>query len=103
MEGSSLAERFSAIGNRLFAQSAAMGALPQLYAATAPDVRGGDYFGPSGIGELWGAPRKVASNAHSNDATAAGRLWDALRAADRRSLRRARVRLASHRRFPAPE
>jgi NAD(P)-dependent dehydrogenase (short-subunit alcohol dehydrogenase family) len=75
MEGSSMAERFSAIGNRLFAQSAAMGALPQLYAATAPDVRGGDYFGPSRIGELWGAPRKVVSNAHSNDATAAGRLW----------------------------
>jgi NAD(P)-dependent dehydrogenase (short-subunit alcohol dehydrogenase family) len=76
MEGSSLAERMSAIGNRLFAQSAAMGALPELHAATADDVRGGDYYGPSGVGELWGAPRKVTSNAHSHDASVAARLWE---------------------------
>ena len=75
MEGSSIVEHVSALGNRLFAQSAAMGALPQLYAATAADVRGGDYFGPRGIGELWGSPRKVASNAHSNDPVVAARLW----------------------------
>jgi NAD(P)-dependent dehydrogenase (short-subunit alcohol dehydrogenase family) len=76
MEGSSLAERLSAIGNRLFAQSAAAGALPQLHAATAPGVQGGDYFGPSSMGELWGAPRKVTSNAHSRDAAVAARLWE---------------------------
>ena len=75
MEGSSLAERLSEIGNRLFAQSAAMGALPQLYAAVAPDIRGGDYVGPSSIGELWGSPRKVGSNPHSRDVAAAQRLW----------------------------
>ena len=75
MEGSSFAERLSEIGNRLLAQSAAMGAMPQLYAAVAPDVRGGDYFGPSGIGEMWGAPRKVTSNGHSHDPTVARRLW----------------------------
>ena len=75
MEGSSFAERFSEIGNRLFAQSAAMGALPQLNAAVAPDVRGGDYFGPSSLGELWGSPRKVGSNAHSRDVAVATRLW----------------------------
>jgi len=75
MEGSSFAERLSEIGNRLLAQSAAMGAMPQLYAAVAPDVRGGDYFGPSGIGEMWGAPRKVTSNGHSNDPAVARRLW----------------------------
>ena len=103
MEGSSLAERFSAIGNRLFAQSAAMGALPQLYAATAPDVRGGDYFGPSGIGELWGAPRKVDVERALERRERGRPALEALRAADRRSLRRARVRLAPHRRFPAPE
>lgn len=76
MEGSSIAERLSAIGNKIFAQSAAQGALPQLHAATAPGVRGGDYYGPSSIGELWGAPRKVASNAHSRDPQAAARLWE---------------------------
>ncbi len=75
MEGASFTERISAIGNRLFAQSAAMGALPQLHAATAPAVRGGDYFGPSGIGEMWGFPRKVESNAHSHDVAVAARLW----------------------------
>ena len=36
-----------------------MGALPTLYAATADDVRGGDYFGPGGFAEMWGPPRKV--------------------------------------------
>ena len=76
MEGSSFAERLSAIGNRLFAQSAAMGALPSLYAATSPEMRGGDYVGPSGIGEMWGVPRKVTSNAHSRDVEVARRLWE---------------------------
>ena len=75
MEGSSIAERISQIGNRLLAQSAAMGALPALYAATAADMRGADYVGPSGMGEMWGAPRKVTSNAHSRDEAVASRLW----------------------------
>jgi len=41
---------FAALGlglvTRLIAQPARQGALPILYAATAPDVRGGQYFGP---------------------------------------------------------
>ena len=75
MEGSSLMEWLSDVGNRLLAQSAAMGALPTLYAATAPDVRSGDYIGPDGPGEMWGHPRKVQSNARSRDRDAARRLW----------------------------
>ncbi len=75
MQGSSLLERLTGFGNTLFAQSAAMGALPQLYAATAPDVRGGEYYGPNGIGEMWGAPKRVESNARSCDQEAAARLW----------------------------
>jgi len=75
MEGARLMERITHLGNRLFAQSAAMGALPQLYAATAADVRGGGYYGPDGIGELWGSPRSVESNAASRDSAAAARLW----------------------------
>jgi NAD(P)-dependent dehydrogenase (short-subunit alcohol dehydrogenase family) len=35
--------------NALLLQSAAMGALPTLRAATDPQVRGGQYFGPSGF------------------------------------------------------
>ncbi len=75
MEGSSFMESMTALGNRLFAQSAAMGALPTLYAATAPDVRGGDYIGPDGLGETWGYPKKVSSNARSQDREVAARLW----------------------------
>jgi hypothetical protein len=49
--------------------------LPTLYAATASDVQGGDYIGPDGIGELWGHPKKVESNARSHDPETAVRLW----------------------------
>lgn len=75
MVGSSALERLMEIGNSLFAQSAAMGALPQLYAAVAPEVRGGDYIGPDGLGELWGHPRPVTSNRRSRDHESARRLW----------------------------
>jgi NAD(P)-dependent dehydrogenase (short-subunit alcohol dehydrogenase family) len=61
---------------QLFAQDAAHGALPTLYAATAPDVNGGDYIGPEGIGELRGYPGKVRSSARSHDQAAARRLWE---------------------------
>lgn len=37
-------------------QSAAQGARPQLYAATAPQLRGGELLAPMGPGELWGDP-----------------------------------------------
>ena len=79
MEGAALMERLSLLGNRLFAQTSAMGALPTLYAAAAPEVRGGDYFGPSGVGEMWGSPRKVRSSARSHDLEAAARLWQVSR------------------------
>jgi NAD(P)-dependent dehydrogenase (short-subunit alcohol dehydrogenase family) len=61
---------------RVVGQSAAMGALPQLHAATAPGVRGGDYFGPRGLAEQWGRPRRVrmSKNARSNEAADA--LWE---------------------------
>ncbi|KUI29880.1 short-chain dehydrogenase [Mycobacterium sp. IS-1742] len=59
----------------LLAQSAEMGALPTLRAATDPDVRGGQYFGPDGIGEQRGYPKLVQSNARSYDEVAQRRLW----------------------------
>jgi len=76
MSGSSLMERTMEWMNRLFSQSADMGALPTLYAATAPEVHGGDYFGPDGFAETWGYPKKVASARASHDETAAARLWE---------------------------
>ncbi len=56
-------------------QSAAMGALPTLRAATDPGVLGGQYFGPDGLGEQRGYPKVVASSAASHDTAAQRRLW----------------------------
>lgn len=64
------------VGNALFAQSAEMGALPQLYAATAPGVAGGDFIGPDGLGEQRGHPTVVHGSRASADAAAAARLWE---------------------------
>ena len=75
MEGSRFGVRLMAIANRLMAQSAAMGALPEIYAATSPQVRGGDFIGPDGLLEQRGFPVKVKSNARSRDEAAATRLW----------------------------
>jgi NAD(P)-dependent dehydrogenase (short-subunit alcohol dehydrogenase family) len=75
MEGSSFMESITNLGNRLLAQDAAMGALPTLYAATAPDVRGGDYIGPDGLFENSGYPKKTTSNSRSHDRASAARLW----------------------------
>ena len=75
MTGSSLMEWLFQFFNQLAAQNAEMGALPTLYAATAPGVRGGDYFGPDGFGELRGYPTKVQSSAGSHDRKVAEQLW----------------------------
>jgi NAD(P)-dependent dehydrogenase (short-subunit alcohol dehydrogenase family) len=63
------------LGNRVFAQSADMGALPTLYAATFPDLPGGTYVGPDGIGEQRGHPKPVGSSGAARDEEAARRLW----------------------------
>ena len=61
--------------NPIVGQSTAMGALPTLYAATAADIRGGDYAGPGGFLELHGNPKKVRSSARSHEEALARRLW----------------------------
>lgn len=61
--------------NPIFSQQSNMGALPTLYAATAPDVRGGEYFGPDGLWEMRGYPKIVKSNVRSHDQSVAQRLW----------------------------
>lgn len=76
MEGARFVEKILELGNRLLAQSAAMGALPTLYAATAPQVQGGDYFGPASLGEMWGHPRKVGATARARNPADAARLWE---------------------------
>jgi NAD(P)-dependent dehydrogenase (short-subunit alcohol dehydrogenase family) len=59
----------------IFAQPAEMGALPQLYAATASDVAGGDYYGPGGPMEMRGYPAKVGTKPTAKDEKTAARLW----------------------------
>jgi hypothetical protein len=76
MQGSSAMESFWGTMNGMMAQSAAMGALPTLYAATSPDVRGGDYIGPDGFAEMWGHPAKVNCSKAAKDPAVAARLWD---------------------------
>jgi NAD(P)-dependent dehydrogenase (short-subunit alcohol dehydrogenase family) len=63
------------LATSIFAQPAAMGALPQLYAATAPDVAGGDYIGPGGPMEMRGYPAKVGCMPTAKDEKTAARLW----------------------------
>ncbi len=55
--------------------SAEMGALPTLRAATDPAVRGGAYYGPDGFRELRGYPKLVDSSAQSKDVAVQERLW----------------------------
>ena len=61
--------------NKVMAQSAAMGALPTLYAATFPAIRSGDYVGPDGFGEQRGHPKLVGMTPSARDDAVANRLW----------------------------
>lgn len=61
---------------QVFSQTAPEGALPTLYAATATDVHGGEYFGPSGFMGCLGPPGRARSTARSRDPELSRRLWD---------------------------
>ena len=69
-------DKFMAVGNKLFAQSAEMGALPELFAATDPTATGGSYYGPDGFLNNRGYPKRVGSNKKSKDRAVAEKLWD---------------------------
>lgn len=57
-------------------QPPAQGALPTLYAATAPDAEGGAYYGPHGMGEMRGYPAPSRIPPQATDRAVAARLWD---------------------------
>ena len=63
------------VGNRVIAQSAERGALPQLFAATAPGVEGGAFYGPDGFQEMRGHPTLVQPTLEATDPDIARRLW----------------------------
>jgi NAD(P)-dependent dehydrogenase (short-subunit alcohol dehydrogenase family) len=65
-----------AVGNRVIAQSDAMGALPALYAATVPDLPGGSFVGPDGFMEQRGYPKLVPAAGKAYDLEAWQRLWE---------------------------
>ena len=56
-------------------QSAAMGALPQLYAATAPEASPAGHYGPDGFGGMGGWPKPVPVAAAALDTNNCQRLW----------------------------
>jgi NAD(P)-dependent dehydrogenase (short-subunit alcohol dehydrogenase family) len=68
-------DRVMSLGNRLIGQSADMGALPSLYAATVGEVRGGEFIGPGALFGLRGHPKVVGSSRASRDPVAAAELW----------------------------
>jgi NAD(P)-dependent dehydrogenase (short-subunit alcohol dehydrogenase family) len=73
MEGRAWMVRANELSNKVFAQSAAGGALPILYAATVPELRGGEFIGPR-YGSR-GAPVRSWSSRAARDQATAGRLW----------------------------
>ncbi len=70
-----LFRRASARVIRAALQPAAHGARPSLYAATMPDVEGGDFFGPHGLGGSRGYPIRLRAATRAYDRVAAARLW----------------------------
>lgn len=60
----------------LMTQNAAKGALPQIRASVDPDVKGAEYYGPSGYNEMKGSPVKVESNEASHNREDAQKLWE---------------------------
>ena len=76
MENSTVRKLLMEGANRVVAQSAEMGALPMVYAATASTIRGGEYIGPDGFRGMRGYPTRVESSDRSHDREVARRLWD---------------------------
>jgi NAD(P)-dependent dehydrogenase (short-subunit alcohol dehydrogenase family) len=60
----------------LIGQSAAAGALPELFAATAPEVEPGGYYGPDGSNERKGFPTSAKIPKAAKDELVSRRLWD---------------------------
>ena len=56
-------------------QSSAMGALPQLFAATAPAARPGGHYGPDQLGGMRGYPKEVPVAPAATDGQQRLKLW----------------------------
>ena len=70
--------RWEALAYRLMDplfQTAEMGALPQLHAATAPSAQSGEHYGPSQFGGLRGSPSQCRIAPTALDPSSRQRLW----------------------------
>ena len=76
MTGSAMGKRLAGWSSSLIAQSAEMGALPTLYAATVAGLAPGSYVGPDGFLEQRGYPRVVTPSGAARDVAVAGALWE---------------------------
>ncbi len=63
-------------GNALFAQSAANGALPTVFATVSPTIHGSEYVGPR-VFQAWGAPSVQATAPRAQDPAGWKKLWEA--------------------------
>ncbi len=82
--------------NPIFAMTPVQGAMPSVYAATADDVKGGEYFGPDGFFEWRGGPTLVKSNKRSHNGEVAKRLWDVSEALTGVRFEAKRAQTATH-------
>lgn len=64
------------IMNVIMAQKVEMGVLPILRAATEPNLKGAEFFGPTKMNELKGYPELVQSSETSYDKNLASKLWE---------------------------
>jgi NAD(P)-dependent dehydrogenase (short-subunit alcohol dehydrogenase family) len=78
-DGSRLRLWLMKAANALVAQSAQAGAWPMLYAATAPEIEGGEYVGPTGLLNLRGPPGIQEPSERARDGGLAERLWEVSR------------------------
>ncbi|PRP97901.1 putative ketoacyl reductase [Enhygromyxa salina] len=62
--------------NPLLGMAPAKGALPTLRAATDPGVKSGDYYGPRGLYQMWGYPKRVSRSRAARSEADARRLWE---------------------------
>ena len=73
-DGAGRSVRFARRATALLGSQPAQGARAQLYAATAPELTGGEFIGPSKLGR--GAPVAATLSGVAADPEAAGWLWD---------------------------
>lgn len=75
-EGSKLKLWGMKLLNKVVAQSAERGVLPQLYAAVSEDIEGGEYVGPGGFKKMRGYPEVQQPSDRARDEDTAERLWE---------------------------